>query len=276
MSDAAHRSARGAVAVQASVEPIEDTVRPKPLGATLRCRRRLRRHIRRAALLIWIATKPRAGKPAPVFTEHRAGMRSRLFALVVALAAVAGSAGYVVIRSVIDGGDAATTVSDDVPGGPFALVDGTGASVSDQTYRGKWLLVFFGYTFCPDVCPTTLQSIADALERLGNLADRVQPLFITVDPKRDTPAVIGEYVRNFDPRIIGLTGSAEAIAAVAHEYRVYYAVQRTGDGPDDYLMDHSAVIYVMNPDGKLARMLAGNISGAQLAAKLRPLLSPQS
>jgi protein SCO1/2 len=161
-------------------------------------------------------------------------------------------------------------------GGPFSLTDGSGATVTDKTYRGKWELVFFGYTYCPDLCPTTLSTIADALTALGPLADEVQPLFITVDPRRDTPAAIADYVRNFDPRIVGLTGSPEAIAAVAKEYKVYYAVHRTGDGADDYLMDHSGFIYLMGPDGGFVRVLSGETSGQSMADKLRPLLSPGS
>ena len=161
-------------------------------------------------------------------------------------------------------------------GGPFSLIDGSGATVTDRTYRGKWELVFFGYTYCPDLCPTTLNTITDALAALGPLADKVQPLFITVDPRRDTPAVIGDYVKNFSPRIVGLTGSAEAIAAVAKEYKVYYAVHRTGNGPDDYLMDHSGFVYLMDPDGRFVRVLSGETSAQAMADKLRPLLSPSS
>jgi len=162
------------------------------------------------------------------------------------------------------------------PGGPFALVDGSGATITDKTFRGKWELVFFGYTYCPDLCPTTLSTIADALNELGPLAAQVQPLFITVDPQRDTPEIVGAYVKNFDPRIVGLTGSAEAIAAVAAEYKVYYAVHKTGDGPGDYLMDHSGFVYLMNPEGNFARVLSGETSGKAMADKLRPFLSPRS
>lgn len=161
-------------------------------------------------------------------------------------------------------------------GGPFSLTGGNGATVTDQTYRGKWELVFFGYTYCPDLCPTTLNTITDALTALGPLADKVQPIFITIDPKRDTPAVIGDYVRNFSPRIVGLTGSPEAIAAVAKEYKVYYAVHRTGNGADDYLMDHSGFVYLMDPDGHFVRVLSGENSARDMADKLRPLLSPSS
>jgi protein SCO1 len=161
-------------------------------------------------------------------------------------------------------------------GGPFALQDVDGKTVTDQTYRGKWELIFFGYTYCPDVCPTTLSAMAAALDKLGPLSGQVQPLFITIDPKRDTPPVVDAYVKNFDPRIVGLTGSADAIATAAKGYQVYYAPQKTGDGPDDYLMDHSAALYLMNPKGEFVRIFGSDVSADQLADKLRPLLSPVS
>ena len=105
-------------------------------------------------------------------------------------------------------------------GGPFTLVDGTGRQITDRDFRGKYMLVYFGYTFCPDVCPTTLNEVAEALDHLGGKADRLQPIFITVDPKRDTPAVVKQYAAAFTPRLIGLTGSDDQISKVAQEYRV--------------------------------------------------------
>ena len=168
-------------------------------------------------------------------------------------------------------------VTPPLPKPRFVLTDTSGAPFDfwNRT-MGSVTLLFFGYTYCPDLCPTTLSTIGDALNELGPLAAQVQPIFITVDPQRDTPKVIGDYVRNFDPRIVGLTGSAEAIAAVAKEYKVYYAVHKTGDGPDDYLMDHSGFVYLMNPEGRFARVLSGDISGKAMADKLRPFLSPAS
>ena len=157
-------------------------------------------------------------------------------------------------------------------GGPFALIDGDGHAVTDQTWRGKYLLVYFGYTFCPDVCPTTMTNLADALGKMGPRADRLQPLFITVDPKRDTPEVVKRYAAAFGPRFIGLTGSAEQIAAAAKEYRVYYAEHRTGPGPDDYSMDHSSVLYLMGPDGKVVAPVRADQSGPELAAALTKLM----
>jgi protein SCO1/2 len=158
-------------------------------------------------------------------------------------------------------------------GGPFSLIDGDGRPVTDQTWRGKYMLVYFGYTFCPDVCPTTLSAVADALDILGSKADHIQPLFITVDPKRDTPAVVKQYAAAFGPRIIGLTGSPEQIAAAAKAYRVYYAEHRTGTGPDDYSMDHSSVLYVMGPDGQFIQPVRADQTGPELAAALAKLVS---
>jgi protein SCO1 len=158
-------------------------------------------------------------------------------------------------------------------GGPFQLVAGDGRVVTDRDFRGKYLLVYFGYTICPDVCPTTLQSLATALDALGPKADRVQPLLITVDPARDTPAVLAQYTAAFSPRLIGLSGTPEAIAAVEREYRVYAAIHRTGAGADDYSVDHSSVLFLMGPDGQFIARLRADASGPELAAALVQRLS---
>jgi protein SCO1/2 len=153
-------------------------------------------------------------------------------------------------------------------GGPFELVDASGKTVTDETFRGKLMVVFFGYTHCPDLCPTTLNKIAGGLQKIGPLADRVAVLFITVDPKRDTPAVMRDYVKAFDPRIIGLTGNSQQVAAAAKAYRVYY----DDAGPNDELLDHSAFIYFMGPNGKFAAFLSPDKTPDDIAAKIRGLL----
>jgi protein SCO1 len=132
-------------------------------------------------------------------------------------------------------------------GGPFHLVDQDGRTVSDQDFRGKPLLVFFGYTHCPDVCPTTLFDVSEVMRRLGPEADRAAALFITVDPRRDTPATLKDYLSSFDPHLRGLTGSTDATAAVAKAYRVYY--KKVPTEGDDYTMDHTAIVYLMDKDG---------------------------
>ena len=160
-------------------------------------------------------------------------------------------------------------------GGPFTLVADTGKTVTERSYRGKWLLVFFGYTHCPDVCPTTLNAIAASLRQLGPKAAQVQPLFITVDPEHDTPQVLANYVKAFDPRIVGLTGTPDQIAAVAREYRVYFAKDETAQERDDQL-DHSAFVYLMNPQGKFAQVFGGATPNDQITARLRQLIEPQT
>jgi protein SCO1/2 len=157
-------------------------------------------------------------------------------------------------------------------GGPFTLENGSGRPVTDKDFRGKYMLVYFGYTFCPDVCPTTLNAVADAMDKLGPTASRVQPLFITVDPKRDTPAVVQQYAAAFGPSIEGLTGTPEEIATVAKEYRVYYAEHRTGPGANDYSMDHSSVLYLMDPNGRFVAPVRADQSGDEIAANLKKLM----
>jgi protein SCO1/2 len=154
-------------------------------------------------------------------------------------------------------------------GGPFTLTSPDGMPVTEQTYRGKWLLVFFGFTSCPDTCPTALLEVAAALTRLGTAADKLQPLFITVDPQRDTPAVMGNYTQSFDPRIVGLTGSPQQIAAVAQDYGVYYAPRKNGPGADDYVMDHSTYLYLMDAEGKFVRGFDADTPGERIAEAVR-------
>jgi protein SCO1 len=170
----------------------------------------------------------------------------------------------------------ATTTSAVTIGGPFALIAPDGTTVTEQTFRGKWLLVYFGYTFCPNTCPMTLNEIATALEKLGTDATKMQPLFITVDPQRDTREVLEQYTRSFDPRIVGLTGSPQQIDAVTQEYGAYAARDKTGPGPEDYVIDHSTYLYVMDPGGKFVRAFDADTSGDRIADALRELLAQPS
>ena len=153
-------------------------------------------------------------------------------------------------------------------GGPFTLVDTNGREVTDQTFRGKWMLIYFGYTFCPDVCPTELQTMATAMDSLGPLADKVTPIFITVDPDRDTVAALAEYVKLFDTRLIGLTGSEAQVSAATRAYRVYYAKAASKDN-SSYLMDHSSFLYLMGPDGTFRALFRQGIAPEELAAAIR-------
>jgi protein SCO1/2 len=155
-------------------------------------------------------------------------------------------------------------------GGPFELVDGTGRVVTDRDFRGKWMLVYFGYTHCPDACPTALQDMANALDLLGPKKKDAALLFVTVDPERDTPAVMKDYVSNFEAPITALSGTPEQVAKAAKEYRVYYAKHPTKDG--GYDMDHSSIIYVMDPSGDFVTNFTHETTPEQIAAKLRTLI----
>jgi protein SCO1 len=154
-------------------------------------------------------------------------------------------------------------------GGPFTLTSPDGTTVTEQTYRGKWLLVYFGFTSCPDSCPTALLEISAALEKLGPDADKLQPLFITVDPQRDTPAVMGNYTQSIDPRIVGLTGTPQQIAAAAQEYGVYYEPRKSGPGAEDYVMDHGTYLYLMDTEGKFVCGLDADTPGDRIAEAVR-------
>jgi len=156
-------------------------------------------------------------------------------------------------------------------GGPFTLVDQNGATRHDTDFRGKLMLVYFGYTFCPDACPTALSEISRAMDELGAKAEEVQPIFVTVDPARDTVEQMKLYMANFSPRILGLTGTPEQVAAAARAYRVYYQ-KVPQSGSNDYLMDHSSFIYVMGRDGHYLAHLASGGKPETIVAALKPYL----
>ena len=147
-------------------------------------------------------------------------------------------------------GNAVRSIGEATVGGPFTLTDHNGRRVTDQDFRGRYMLVFFGFTFCPDVCPTALQLTAAALDRLGAKAERVTPLFISVDPERDTPEQLKIYVASFHPRLVGLTGTTNEIAAVARAYRVYFKRVKDERSAAGYTVDHSSIVYLMGPDGR--------------------------
>jgi protein SCO1/2 len=155
-------------------------------------------------------------------------------------------------------------------GGPFSLTDQNGRTVTEQDLKGKPFLVFFGYTNCPDFCPTTMFEISEVLKKLGPAADRTRALFITVDPERDTPAALKDYVSSFDPHIIALTGEPEAIAAVAKAYRAYYRKVPLKDG--GYTMDHLVLVYLMDKDGRFVSRFKLDRPLDASAAELRKFL----
>jgi protein SCO1/2 len=171
----------------------------------------------------------------------------------------------------------AQQVARDIVTGEFSLIDHRGNSVTDEDFRGSWPLIFFGYTYCPDVCPTTLAVVGLVMDALGEDAAKVQPLLITVDPARDTPEVMAEYVDAFHPRLIGLTGSEIQVAATAQSHRAYYAKVLMFEGDkiieDEYAMDHSAYLYLMDPDGVYATVFSPTDTADEIAEKIRGFLN---
>jgi protein SCO1/2 len=164
-------------------------------------------------------------------------------------------------------------------GGPFTLTSGNLERISDREFRGKWLLVYFGYTHSPEICPRALADIAETLKQLGSLAAEVRPIFITIDPERDTPEVTSSFARRFDPRINGLSGTPAEISAVAKEYRVYYkkAPHKDAD-PEDYPMEHSSFVHVIGPTGAYVTLFSPRHGhgSKQMALRLRQLIMQNS
>ncbi len=157
-------------------------------------------------------------------------------------------------------------------GGPFTLVDQNGQSFSSDKLKGKPTLLYFGYTFCPDACPTALLLMETAVEQLGpGAAQKLNMVFVTIDPERDTQAVMKDYVANFGPTIIGLTGTPEQIATAARAYRVYYQKAPSKDG-GPYLMDHSSIIYLLDRNGRFLTHFTHESKAEAIAAALRRLL----
>jgi cytochrome oxidase Cu insertion factor (SCO1/SenC/PrrC family) len=192
--------------------------------------------------------------------------RQALLPYLLLVAAVAGGVLWYESEQVPGLGRVVTTGQADV-GGPFQLTDQHGKRAGDKDFRGRYMLIYFGYSFCPDVCPTTLAVIAQALDRLGQRSHQVVPIFITIDPERDTPKVLDDYMKAFGPSFVGLTGSATEIKDVEKRYRVY-AVKKPLPG-GSYGMDHSSVIYLMGPDGKMVSFYDEAVSPDELAKDLR-------
>jgi len=201
-------------------------------------------------------------------------LRVSRIALVVGFVLLAVAVGFGVRIFLLRAGEPSTAMLSGAAlfGGPFTLVDQDGKTRTDADFRGRYLLVYFGYTFCPDLCPTELQTISAALDRLGDKAAKVQPLFITIDPERDTAPVLKEYVGHFRPGLVGLTGSAREIAAAAKAYRVYYAKVPAADGGDDYLMDHSGFVFLMGPDGRYLTHFTPQTTAKELAQAIAKFL----
>lgn len=155
-------------------------------------------------------------------------------------------------------------------GGAFQLTDEQGQQVTPDTYAGRFMLVYFGYSYCPDICPTDLTIMAAALDSLGEGADRIQPLLISVDPRRDTPEALREFTDAFHPDLIGLTGTEAQVVAAAKAYRVHRRrFQLDGMSDDDYLVDHSTLIYLMGPDGRFVTMFPRGTAAEKMTETIR-------
>lgn len=205
--------------------------------------------------------------PKPASRQNRP-----LLILMVAMMAIVAVAVIVMWRIVesgprdqVTGGGSGVSI-----GGPFTLTDQTGATVTDKTYDGSYRLIYFGYTFCPDACPTELGVMAQAIDALGSAGGKVLPIFITIDPARDTAQQLAGYVPLFDKRLVGLTGTPEQIAAVAKEYKVYYAkADQPGVDTKSYGMNHSSFVYLMDPAGKFLTVFSSDTDSDKMAAEIR-------
>jgi cytochrome oxidase Cu insertion factor (SCO1/SenC/PrrC family) len=168
-------------------------------------------------------------------------------------------------------------------GGPFTLVDQHGNTVTEDVLKGHYSLIYFGFTYCPDVCPLTLATMTQALEIAGPVAETAVPVFISIDPERDTPEIMAKYVANFHPRFIALTGSVEQAQAAAKAYRVYFkkapvkdanGVPSNPEAGGDYTMDHSGYVFMTDPNGQYITHFGSDLTSQQIAAQLRNAISP--
>ena len=198
-------------------------------------------------------------------------MKARTAQILLMLAGfLAGVASIVLIIVLVSGRDPVPSAGASAIGGPFSLIDQDGRPVTDKDLRGRPFLVFFGFTHCPDVCPTALFEISEVLGKLGPDAQKVAALFVTIDPERDTPAAMKEYLASFNPHLVGLTGDPAAIAAVAKEYRVYLKKVPLENG--DYTMDHTALVYLMDKEGRFVTPFNLKRTPEDAAAALRRYL----
>lgn len=220
---------------------------------------------------------PKAETPAaPPPAKKPSGGRLTLWLLVIVC--VAGAVALIG-RAYLPGlgqkpaGQASKSDGGPSVGGPFTLVNQYGETVTEKTYAGKYMLIYFGYTYCPDVCPTALTDMANALDMLGEKANKIQPIFVTVDPARDTVDQLKEYVAYFHPALVGLTGTREQTDAAAKAYRVYYRLNApSGEDKNDYPVDHTSIIYFVGPDGKLVTHFSHGTSAETMAERIGKLL----
>lgn len=163
-------------------------------------------------------------------------------------------------------------VSQSIIGGPFEMVNHLGETVTQETFKGRHMLVYFGYTFCPDVCPTELQSMTVALNDMGKKADAITPVFVTIDPARDDVAAVRDYIGFFHPRLVGLTGTPEQVKTITDAFGVFYARARDTGETSDYLMDHSSLIFLMDEEGRYVTHIRTGTSPEVMARQLSDAL----
>jgi len=189
--------------------------------------------------------------------------RHRLFAILAGLVAVLVAGGLIYKTGVLDKAPEPSLV-----GGPFQLVDQNGQPTTEAALKGQWNAVFFGFTYCPDVCPGTLQALAAASDQLGPKAKDLKIVFISVDPARDKPEVVKDFLSgdNLPKNILGLTGTPQQVDAAVKAYRAYY--KKVGDGPD-YSVDHSTAIYLMDPKGRFDKVIAYNLPPEEIARQIK-------
>jgi protein SCO1/2 len=198
-------------------------------------------------------------------------MSTRTARLFLALGAfVAGLVLFSAVIFIVTGRSPTPITMPSAVGGPFSLVDQNAKPITDQDMKGQPYLVFFGFTHCPDVCPTTLFEVSEILRALGPDAKNIRALFVTVDPERDTPSVLKDYLSSFDPRIIGVTGDEASVVAAEKAYRVY-AKKVPADG-GGYTMDHTAIVYLMNKDGRFVAPFNMKLRPEEAAADLKRYL----
>ncbi|KAB2851702.1 MAG: SCO family protein [Hyphomicrobiaceae bacterium] len=178
--------------------------------------------------------------------------RLALVGVIIASFSIGAVVALLQLPGVLDPGVKSLTTGRALVGGPFTLTSHTGKRVSDKDFAGRYMLIYFGFTYCPDVCPSGLQVMAAAIDKLGPKGQKIVPILITVDPERDTPEQLAKYVGQFHPRLVGLTGSTEEVRQVAKAYRVYYNKVKDEKSTAGYTVDHSALFLLMDPEGNYA------------------------
>ena len=202
-------------------------------------------------------------------------MKRKELMIILLAVVVMGAAVWVMTEQFMPGAKVTRSAGKAAVGGPFTLTNHLGERVTEKTFAGKYMLVYFGYTFCPDVCPTELQIIAEAMEMLGDEAKKVTPVFITVDPARDNVEVMKDYVAVFDKRLVGLTGTPEEVKKAAKAYKVFYQNAK-GDDPENYLVDHSSITFLMDRKGQYAAHFAYNSKPEKMADRIRKILAEEA